>query len=70
MKETRVKRKNFKGEEVEIHGGVYEEGLPTQPDNWIRKLRNREEMLRYIRTAERYWYSEDWFGSEKRKTKA
>jgi len=27
-------------------------------------------MLAYLKTGERYWFSEEWFGSEKRKTKA
>ena len=38
--------------------------------NWRKKLNNREEMLKYLRTADRYWYSDDWFGSEKRKNPA
>ena len=38
--------------------------------NWRRKFGDREEMLKYLKTAERYWYSDDWFGSEKRKTPA
>jgi hypothetical protein len=33
-------------------------------------MRNRDEMLAYLKTGERYWFSEEWFGSEKRKTKA
>jgi len=27
-------------------------------------------MLAYLKTGERYWYSDEWFGSEKRKTMA
>jgi hypothetical protein len=27
-------------------------------------------MLAYLKTGERYWVNEEWFGSEKRKTKA
>ena len=49
---------------------TYEEGKPELPDDWRRKLRSREEMLGYLRTACRYWYSEEWYGSERRKTKA
>ena len=37
---------------------------------WRKKLAGREEMLKYLQTGERYWYSDDWFGSEKRKTPA
>ncbi len=38
--------------------------------SWRKKLDNREEMLKYLKTADRYWYSDDWFGSEKRKNPA
>lgn len=34
---------------------------------WWLKLRSREEKLSYLETANRYWYSNDWYGSEKRK---
>lgn len=39
-------------------------------DNWRKKLATREEMLEYLKTGERYWFSNDWYGSEKRKTPA
>ena len=38
--------------------------------HWREKINNREEMLKYLKTADRYWYSDDWFGSEKRKNPA
>ena len=38
--------------------------------HWREKLKDREEMLKYLKTADRYWYSDDWFGSEKRKNPA
>ncbi|MCK4261857.1 hypothetical protein KAW55_02735 [bacterium] len=38
--------------------------------SWRKKLKDREEMLKYLKTGERYWYSDDWFGSEKRKNPA
>ena len=37
---------------------------------WRYKLASREEKLKYLETAERYWYSKEWYGSEKRKTPA
>lgn len=37
---------------------------------WRLKLRDRAERLKYLRTGERYWYSQEWFGSEKRKKPA
>lgn len=60
----------FNGKKVEILGSTFEEGKPETPMNWRKKLRNREEMLAYLKTGERYWFSDEWFGSEKRKTKA
>jgi len=38
--------------------------------SWRKKLSSKEERLKYLRTGERYWYSDDWFGSEKRKNPA
>jgi hypothetical protein len=55
---------------VKVLGPTFEEGKPDTPINWRQKMRNREEMLAYLKTGERYWFSEEWFGSEKRKTKA
>ena len=55
-----------------ILGETYEAGKPSEPYNWRKKLRNREEMLKYLQTGERYWFGteEDWFGSERRKNPA
>ena len=53
-----------------VLGPTYEAGKPDAPDDWRKKLRSREEMLGYLKTACRYWYSDDWYGSERRKTKA
>ena len=61
---------SFDGKKVKVLGPTYEEGKPETPIDWRHKLRNREEMLSYLKTGERYWFSEDWYGSEKRKTKA
>jgi hypothetical protein len=57
---------------VEVLGETYEKGKPEGEEmgRWRQKLGNRAEKLRYLSTAERYWYSKDWFGSEKRKNPA
>jgi len=60
----------FDGKKVKVLGPTYEEGRPQAPINWRAKMRNRDEMLAYLKTGERYWFSDEWFGSEKRKTKA
>jgi len=66
-------KKNAPGRgEVEILAETYETGIPTGEDagKWRQKLGSREERLKYLETGERYWYSDDWFGSEKRKNPA
>jgi len=68
--EEKIKKERFDGTEVEILGPTYEEGKPESPDKWRGKMRDRKEMLKYLETGERYWFAEEGFGSEKRKTPA
>lgn len=51
---------------------LYEPGAPQgeEAGKWRQKLESRGEKLKYLETGERYWYSDDWFGSEKRKNPA
>ena len=60
----------FDGKKVKVLGATYDEGKPETPISWRQKMRTRDEMLAYLKTGERYWFSDEWFGSEKRKTKA
>ncbi len=60
----------FNGRKVKVLGPTFAEGKPETPINWRQKMRNREEMLAYLKSGERYWFSEEWCGSEKRKTRA
>jgi len=59
-------------DEVELLGATFEEGVPEgeEAGRWRQKLDTREEKLRYLESGERYWYGEDWYGSEKRKNPA
>ncbi len=59
-------------DEVEVLGATFEEGAPEGEEmgRWRQKLDSREEKMKYLQSGERYWYSEDWYGSEKRKTPA
>jgi len=59
-------------DEVEVLGATFEEGSPEGEDlgKWRQKLDSREDKLKYLQSGERYWFSEEWFGSEKRKTPA
>jgi hypothetical protein len=67
------KKKSAPGKDkVEVLGETYEKGKPEGEEmgRWRQKLASRTEKLKYLRTAERYWFGKDWFGSEKRKTPA
>ena len=59
-------------DKVKVLGATFEAGKPEGEDvgRWRQKMESREEKLRYLETGERYWYSDDWFGSEKRKNPA
>jgi len=71
--EYKVEEKSAPGrDKVEVLGETFEEGKPEGEEmgRWRQKLGSRKEKLKYLQTAERYWYGKDWFGSEKRKTPA
>lgn len=71
--EYKIKKTKAPGrDEVELLGATFEEGKPEGEDlgKWRQKLDSREERLKYLRSGERYFYSEEWFGSEKRKNPA
>ncbi len=70
MTEALIKKASFTGKDVEILGETYEPGKPAEKGSWRNKLVDRKEMCKYLQTGERYWYSDDWYGSEKRKSKA
>ncbi len=57
---------------VEVLGPTYEKGKPAgeKMGRWDQKLGSRNEILKYLQTGQRYFYSQDSFGSEKRKTPA
>lgn len=71
-------KKEEKKVEGTVHPGAkviqpeYEPGRPEQPDRWLNKLTSVDEILKYLKTAERYFCEEPdkWYGSEKRKTPA
>jgi len=70
MSDNRVKKKKFDGTEVEVLDSTYDDGIPESPDKWRKKMKSREDMLGYIKTSLRYYYEDDVYGSEKRKTPA
>ena len=71
--EYKVEEKSAPGRgKVEVLGATFDEGKPEGEEmgHWRQKLSSREEKLKYLENGERYWYGEDWFGSERRKNPA
>ena len=71
--EYKIEKKNAPGwGEVEVLGATFEEGKPEgeEAGKWRQKLDTRQEKLKYLQTGERYWYGEEWYGSEKRRNPA
>ena len=71
--EYKIEKKSAPGrDKVEVLGATFEEGKPEGKEvgKWRQKLDTRQEKLKYLQTGERYWYSKEWFGSEKRKNPA
>jgi len=52
-----------------ILGETYEKGKPKKSLDWIKKIGEREEMIKFLKNSERYWFGEG-YGSERRKTPA
>ena len=71
--EYKIEKKKAPGrDEVEVLGATYEAGKPEGEDmgRWRQKLEERQDKLKYLQSGERYWFSDEWFGSEKRKNPA
>lgn len=58
---------DFQGNKVKVLAATYEQGKPDTPEDWRGKLSSADEAVGYLKTALRYWYSDDWYGSEKRR---
>lgn len=72
MTDNIEKKSTPDGETVEVLGPTFEEGKPegSELGKWRQKMKSRAEKLKYLETAERYWYAKEWYGSEKRKKPA
>ncbi len=71
--EYKVEKKSAPGRDnVEVLGDTFEAGKPegAEKGKWRQKLESRAQKLKYLETGERYYYSKDWYGSEKRKNPA
>lgn len=63
-------KEDFEGKKVKVLGPTYDPGKPERSADWKEKLQTSDDRMNYLRTALRYWYSTDWFGSERRKQEA
>jgi len=63
-------KENHEGKKVIVLGPTFDEGKPDTMVDWRAKLTTREDAVDYLRTAFRYWYGSEWYGSEKRKQEA
>lgn len=48
---------------------IFKPGKPEKPLNWLEKISEYQDKIKYLKNAEKYWYGEG-FGSEKRKNPA
>ena len=72
MEYKTIDKKDFAGKSVQVLDETYEPGTPEtkgvgEDKGWRGHLTGRNEMLRYLKNGERYWYSSDWYGSEKKR---
>jgi hypothetical protein len=72
MTETIVKKAATGRDSTEVLGATYEAGKPSgeASGKWRQKLESRKDKLKYLETAERYWYSKEWYDSDRRKKPA
>ena len=70
VSEKLIDKEGFDGKQVKVLGATFEPGVPTEKEEWRVKLTGREDEVKYLKTGLRYWYSDDWYGSERRKKPA
>jgi len=69
-------KERFDGQKVKILLPTYAEGTDEDRYQWRKNIdyvnigEEAKPIMKYLKTAERYFYSKDWFGSEKRKNPA
>jgi hypothetical protein len=72
MEYKEVQKDDFTGNKVKVLDATFEKGTPVtigvgEDLGWRKNFQTRNEMMRYLKTGERYWYSKDWYGSEKKR---
>ena len=68
--EELIDKEGFDGKPVKVLGSTFEPGIPLEKGEWRDRFTGREDEIKYLRTGLRYWYSDDWYGSERRKKPA
>jgi hypothetical protein len=69
-------KERFDGQKVKILLPTYASGTDQDRYQWRNNINavnigeGSKPVRKYLTTAERYWYSNEWFGSEKRKNPA
>jgi len=69
-------KERYDGKKVKILVPEYVSGSDEDRYAWRKNItyvnigEEKTPIMRYLTTAERYFYSKDWFGSEKRKNPA
>jgi hypothetical protein len=58
-------KEDFQGKMVRVLTSTYQPGKPDASGDWRGKLSSADEALGYLKTALRYWYSDECYGSEK-----
>jgi hypothetical protein len=72
MKQKLIEKQDYAGNKVKVLAETYEPGPPEtkgvgEEPGWRGHFTGREQMLRYLKNGERYWYGGEGYGSEKRK---
>jgi len=70
VQEEMVEKEGFDGKPVKVLGSTFEPGIPLEKGEWKNRFTGREDEMKYLETGLRYWYSDDWYGSERRKKPA
>lgn len=60
-------KQDLDGKEIRVFSETFDEGKPETRYDWTAKLVTRDDRIKYLKTALRYWYSNEWYGSEKPK---
>ncbi len=58
-------KEDFDRRKIDVSEETFDEGKTYTRYDWTAKLVTKEDKIKYLKTALRYWYSNEWYGSEK-----